>query len=220
VLVEVTASSKREAFHIYNDYTYKIGFSVRYSKVRHRCKFKGGGLCMRPFCCWKVGLKQDKCQHHKDHTNVDVRTGCRAFIQFHIDEGGKWIVTRYDTEHNHALCSLSKRHLLHLYREASEGDILFVKQLREAGIGVADAYRMLKKQAGGSPYLGYGLRDVYNKLSQLKDRPFDGGDVHSLIKIFDRRFKYEDDFFSAFEFLFSFLDILQYCKKPPLCGMF
>ena len=103
VLVGATATSEHEAFHIYNDYVCKVGFSVRYSKVRHRYRVKGGGLCMRQFCCWKVGFKQDKCQHHKDHTNVDVRTGCKAFIQFHIDEDGKWNVTRHDTEHNHAL---------------------------------------------------------------------------------------------------------------------
>jgi len=107
------------------------------------------------------------------------------------------------------LCSPSKRHLLPSHREVYEEDILFVKQLRELGIGIADAYRVLKKQAGGSPSLGYGLRDVYNKLSQLKDRTFDGGDAHSLIEIFNRYFKYEDNFFSAFVFLFSFLDILQ-----------
>ena len=47
--------------------------------------------------------------------------------------------------------------------------------------------------------MGYGLRDVYNKLSQLKDRTFDGGNTHLLIEIFNRRLKYEDDFFSAFE---------------------
>jgi len=43
------------------------------------------------------------------------------------------------------------------------------------------------------------LRDVDNKLGQLKDRIFDGGDTHSLIEKFNWHFKYEDDFFSAFE---------------------
>ena len=81
----------------------------------------------------------------------------------------------------------------------SKEDILFVKQHRELGIGVADAYRVLKKQVRGSPSLVYGLRDVYNKLSQLKDRTFDGGDAYSLIEIFNRRMKHKVDLFSAFE---------------------
>ena len=58
---------------------------------------------------------------------------------------------------------------------------------------------MLKKQARGSPSLGYDLRDVYIKLSELKDGAFDGGDVHLLIEIFNKRLKYEDNFLYAFE---------------------
>jgi len=57
----------------------------------------------------------------------------------------------------------------------------------------------LGNKLGGSPSLGYDLRDVYNKLSQFKDRTFDGRDAHSLIKIFNRHVKHEVDFFSTFE---------------------
>jgi len=140
---------------------------------------------MRRFCCWKEGFKQDKCQKHKDHTNVVARIGCKEFIRFHIDEDGKWLATRHETEHNHPLCSPGKRHLLPSYREVSEDDILFVKQLIYLGIGVANTYRVLKKQAGGPPYLGYGLRVVYNKLAQFEYRRFNGRDANSLIEIFN-----------------------------------
>jgi len=53
VLVGVKVSCERETFHMYNDYAYKVGFSVRYSKTRNRCNLKGGGVCMRKFCCWQ-----------------------------------------------------------------------------------------------------------------------------------------------------------------------
>ena len=36
------ASSECEAFHIYNDYAYKVRLSVQYSRLRNRCKCKGG----------------------------------------------------------------------------------------------------------------------------------------------------------------------------------
>ena len=80
-----------------------------------------------------------------------------------------------------------------------EDNILFVKQLRELGIWVADAYLMRKKEAGGSPCLGYGLRDVYKKLAQFDYRRFDGGDGNSLFEIFNRHFKGEDDCYFAFD---------------------
>ena len=85
-LVGATVSSQHEPFHIYNDYAYKASFSARYSKIYNRCKTEGGGLCTCQFCYWKVGFKQDKVQNHKDHTNIDVRIGWKAFIKFHIDE--------------------------------------------------------------------------------------------------------------------------------------
>jgi len=69
---------------------------------------------------------------------VDVKIGCKAFIQFQIDEDENWVVTWHESEYNHPLYSPSKWHLLSSHREIFEDDILFVKQLRESGIGVAD----------------------------------------------------------------------------------
>ena len=46
----------------------------------------------------------------------------------------------------------------------------------------------LGNKLGGSPSLGYDLRDVYNKLSQFKDRTFDGGDkLKFLIDVWSTR---------------------------------
>jgi len=75
---------------------------------------------------------------------------------------------------------------------------------------------VLKKQAGRSLCLGYGLRDMYNKLAECENRRFDGRDANSLIEIFNRRLKYEDDFFFAFELdannsLVSFFGVISKC---------
>ena len=67
---------------------------------------------MHQVCYWKEGFKHNKGQNHKGQTNVEVRTGCKTFIQFYIDEDGKWIATRHDIKHNHPLCNPSKQHLL------------------------------------------------------------------------------------------------------------
>ena len=53
---------------------------------------------MHQVCYWKEGFKHNKGQNHKGQTNVEVRTGCKTFIQFYIDEDGKWIATQHDTE--------------------------------------------------------------------------------------------------------------------------
>ena len=97
-----------------------------------------------------------------------------------------------------------------------EDDILFIKQLRDLRIWVADTYFVLKKQAGESYCLGYRLRDVYSKFAQFEYKRFDGGGANSLIEIFNRRLKYEDDFYFAFELdanycLVSFFGMISKC---------
>ena len=49
VLVGVRVSCEREAFHIYNDYAYKVRFGVCYLRTGNRCKSEGGELCMCQF---------------------------------------------------------------------------------------------------------------------------------------------------------------------------
>ena len=55
-LVRMIATSEQEAFQIYNDYAYRMGFSVRYNKIRYRAG--GKKISMRQFCCWKEGNKK------------------------------------------------------------------------------------------------------------------------------------------------------------------
>ena len=59
--------------------------------------------------------------------------------------------------------------------------------------------RLLEKQAGVPLYLGYGLRDVYNKLAEITKKSLEGGDAYALINIFKRRFENETGFYYDFE---------------------
>jgi len=94
--------------------------------------------------------------------------------------------------------------------------IFYLSSSLETEIRVANTHRVLKKQVGGSPCFSYGLRDMYNKLAQFECRTFDGGNANSLIEIFNRRLKYEDEFYIAFEInvnncLVSFLGVIRKC---------
>ena len=73
-----------------------------------------------------------------------MRTGCKEYIQFHIDQfhidkNGTWTVTKHNTEHNHPMCNPSERHLLPWHRKVSENDIQYIKQLGDLGVPVAYA---------------------------------------------------------------------------------
>ncbi|CAH9144224.1 unnamed protein product [Cuscuta epithymum] len=55
-LLGTTVFSEEEAFQLYNDYAFRIGFGVRYSTLRKRDG--GSGFRGREFCCTKQGLKK------------------------------------------------------------------------------------------------------------------------------------------------------------------
>ena len=66
-------------------------------------------------------------------------------VQFNIGLDGKWIVTKHLAEHSHSLCSTSERFLLPSLRKVSTEHLLLVKELRDLGVQVADAFHGLIK---------------------------------------------------------------------------
>lgn len=58
--------------------------------------------------------------------------------------------------------------------------------LKASGVNVLDAIRVMKKEAGGSPMIGFTLRDAY-ALAAEKEKELDRSDCQQLIKIFAQR---------------------------------
>jgi len=65
VLVGMRAGCEHKAFHIYNDYAYKVGFSVRYSRTCNRCKSKGEGYVCVNFVVRKRDSSKTKVKNIK-----------------------------------------------------------------------------------------------------------------------------------------------------------
>jgi len=70
--------------------------------------------------------------------------------------------------------------------KVSSEDLLFVKEVRDAGVRVADAFRVLVKQVGGTPFVCFQLNDLYNMLGEYNKKSFDGSDMNLLIEIFKK----------------------------------
>ncbi|XP_057248288.1 protein FAR1-RELATED SEQUENCE 5-like [Beta vulgaris subsp. vulgaris] len=63
------------------------------------------------------------------------------------------------------------------------------------GVGVAEAVRVLRKEAGGSANLGFGHRDAYDAVAAQRKKELDGCDSNQLIKNFSQRQAVECDFY-------------------------
>jgi len=67
------------------------------------------------------------------------------------------------------------------------------------GVSITDTMRLLEKQDRGSLYLGYELRDVYNKVGEITMNSLEGGDTNALLHILKKRFENEIGFYYDFE---------------------
>ncbi|XP_019185064.1 PREDICTED: protein FAR1-RELATED SEQUENCE 12-like [Ipomoea nil] len=194
-LVGLVVSNVDEAFELYNNYAYRLGFSVR--KGHQRYKGSTNTIQMKKFCCSKAGYKANSGV--KAYSKIDTRTGCGAFVQFDVGDDGLWTVTKHEKVHNHKLCLFNKSHLLRSHKSVGDNQLLYLQGLKDSGVALVDGIRFLKHQSGGSPLVGFTNRDAYNSMAADTVKRLDGTDSNSLIEIFRRRQSTETDFFFDFE---------------------
>ncbi|XP_019189427.1 PREDICTED: protein FAR1-RELATED SEQUENCE 7-like [Ipomoea nil] len=195
--LDIDGSSSIPVYELYNNYAYRVGFSVR--KGNQRCKVYSKTVQMKMFMCSKAGFKFKANTGVKAYSKIDIRTGCGACVQFDVGKDGLWTVTKHIKVHNHELCAVDKSHLLRSHRNVGDNQLLYLKDLKKIGVAMADGIRFLKHQAGGSPLIGFTNRDAYNSIASDTLKRLDGTDSNSLIEIFRKRQSIESDFFFDFE---------------------
>ncbi|XP_019161905.1 PREDICTED: protein FAR1-RELATED SEQUENCE 7-like [Ipomoea nil] len=169
-LVGVVVSNGVEAYELYNNYAYRVGFSVR--KGNQRCKVYSKTVQMKMFMCSKAGFKVKANAGVRAYSKIDTRSGCGACVQFDVGEDGLWTVTKHVKVHNHELCAVDKSHLLRSHRNVGDNQLLYLKDLKKSGVAMADGIRFLKHQARGSPLVGFTNRDAYNLKRQSTESDF------------------------------------------------
>ncbi|XWS75986.1 hypothetical protein CRYUN_Cryun01aG0138700 [Craigia yunnanensis] len=95
--------SEDDARKFYIDYARRVGFVVRIMQ-RRRSGIDGKTLARRLGC-----NKQGFSPNHKGTLGPEkkarpsAREGCKATILVKMEKTGKWVVTRFEKEHNHPL---------------------------------------------------------------------------------------------------------------------
>ncbi|KAL6186357.1 hypothetical protein ACLB2K_042477 [Fragaria x ananassa] len=106
------------------------------------------------------------------------RTGCGALFVLRLDKKTMlYTVRKFVTEHNHGLAEPVERQFLSCFREVTEDDISVVLSLRTAHVPTSVAYEFLALQAGGPQFVGFMLKDLYNKLDEVRKHNNDKGDA-------------------------------------------
>ncbi|XP_019199889.1 PREDICTED: protein FAR1-RELATED SEQUENCE 7-like [Ipomoea nil] len=194
-LVGMSVCSVDEAYDMYNDYAFRVGFSVRRGKQRYTSATKT--MKTKMFHCSKDGFK--RITGKECYSKIAGRTGCGGFVQFVLHENEMWIVSKHEKLHNNELVPPSKSYLLRSHKMVSRNHISYHTDLKSSGVSVAAGVRFLKTQSGGSPLVGFTSRDAYNSLCTDALNRLDGTDSNTLIEIFKRRQSSERDFYFDFE---------------------
>ncbi|CAN1140883.1 Protein FAR1-RELATED SEQUENCE 5 [Linum perenne] len=95
--------SEDDARNFYVEYARRIGFFVRVMQ-RRRSGIDGRTLARRLGCNKQGFSPSNKSRLGQDKkTRSSAREGCKATILVKMEKSGKWIVTRFEKEHNHPL---------------------------------------------------------------------------------------------------------------------
>ncbi|KAI5648784.1 hypothetical protein M9H77_34789 [Catharanthus roseus] len=102
------------------------------------------------------------CKGNQKFNAGYFRTGCKVMIEFRLNDEGGWIVSRHDSQ-------------------VTKNNASYLRELKDRGLSTATGLRVLKKQVGGFPFVGFTSRDAYNI---LRSKNLDRGDANSVIQIF------------------------------------
>lgn len=104
---------EEEAYKLYCDYAYAVGFSVRKGKQYY---FPGTNkIRAKWYCCSKEGFSNDKDDSSSGITSghkLETRTGCKAMIYFACNNEGQWKASKFVKQHNHEMAELYERQFL------------------------------------------------------------------------------------------------------------
>lgn len=92
--------SEEAAKVFYDAYATRMGFVMR----ADRRSLRDGKIICRRLVCNKEGFRRDRRTNTNNRKpRVVTREGCKAMIMVKQDKSGKWVVSKFEEEHNHPL---------------------------------------------------------------------------------------------------------------------
>lgn len=172
-LMEQVVHSEKEAYRLYRDYGRNMGFNIRKGKQYYYIGSRN--IRKKYYYCSKEGTKIDKLNNKSKFHRKDVRTGCKAFVQFTVDEKGQWKVTQLGAEHNHDLVKPKERHVLKPIRSSKSAETSLPYSTMDVEIHTLNA------DSSGDTENGDSYVDLQQR-TQIK-----AGETRSLISYFKRK---------------------------------
>ncbi|KAI5662533.1 hypothetical protein M9H77_21856 [Catharanthus roseus] len=162
LLVGTMVRFEEDAFELYNGYAYKLGFSIH--KGRQMSKAGSDIKCLKQFIYYKEGKKCNKEKVNKCYSKIDVRTNCKAMIEFRLNNESSWTMSKHDINYNHELYLENQRHLMRSQR--ADSGVSIVAGLR-VSMNQVEVHRTLSSQS--SETNNHAISRRLSKMSTLCD---------------------------------------------------
>lgn len=155
-------STLEDARDFYYQYAKRMGFTIRTNRIRH--SLKNMAVIGRDFVCSREGFRASKHTLRKDRVlppRPITREGCKAMIRLAARDGGTWLVTKFEKEHNHKLMSHCK----------GSGELPIVNILSEGEKDkkIQDLYDELQREKQRSAALRQQLQMIIQGLEEHAD---------------------------------------------------
>ncbi|KAJ1378345.1 FAR1 DNA-binding domain, partial [Sesbania bispinosa] len=172
--------SKDEAYNLYQEHAFKMGFSVRRGRALYYDSEKKN-IRLKDYYCSKQGFKNNEPQGEVTYERADSRTNCQAMVRFNVSKEGLWKITKLELNHNHDFVPPEQRHLLRSMRNMSNAKGDLIKSMVNAGMRVTNIWSYLGEEVGGCDNLGITMKDMHNYVYSEKMKLIDAGDAQALV---------------------------------------
>ncbi|GLU03915.1 hypothetical protein SLE2022_210860 [Rubroshorea leprosula] len=153
--------SEEAAKVFYDAYATRLGFIMRVDAFRR--SMRDGKVVWRRLVCNKEGFRKLRPRRSESRKpRAITREGCKAMMVVKKEKSGKWVVTRFDKEHNHPLVPIpSNGHRSMLLSQTPDEKDVKIREL------TAELQRERKRSAALQEQLNMVLRDMEEHSNHL-----------------------------------------------------
>lgn len=107
--VGMVFQSEQAAKAFYDEYARRVGFFTRI--ISSRKSERDGSIVSQRLACNKEGFNQNRQRSGRVRIRKrdSIREGCKAMIMVKREMPGRWVVTKFEREHNHLLLGSSEK---------------------------------------------------------------------------------------------------------------
>lgn len=149
--------------------------------------------------------KNDVSGHEKNKKRLPpsrriTRCNCEARLTVRLcQKRGVYYASEFVTKHNHQLARPEHVRFLRSHRKVLDHDIAQVTALRKVSVSTCRAYELLVHQAGGYEFVGFTIKDLYNRLDSERREIMVDGDGQAAISFMNLKASRDPHFYCFFQ---------------------